>query len=203
MDTREMFARRILELREAKGLSRQKVADDLGITRASLEYYEKGLRTPNLNIIREISDYYQVSIDFLFGKIDTATHDMNIKFVSDFTGLNEKSLNILRKPSIGEKIDIVNSFVESRQFLIILELIDESGIYLSGSIDDFSKAIDDPESMFSITKEAVFQKYELYQLKQFQAQKTLSDFIEQYNKNDLETLISLKEQYESLKGGEK
>lgn len=65
MNTKDIFASKLLETRENKGISRQKMADDLGISRASLEYYEKGKRTPDLNIISQISDYLGVSFYFL------------------------------------------------------------------------------------------------------------------------------------------
>lgn len=35
------FADRLVELREKTGKKRQEVANDIGISRASLEYYEK------------------------------------------------------------------------------------------------------------------------------------------------------------------
>ena len=44
MATISGFAERLIELRENKGKKRQEVADDINISRASLEYYEKGKR---------------------------------------------------------------------------------------------------------------------------------------------------------------
>ena len=40
MTAKETLPERLLYLREDRELSRQKAADDLGITRASLEFYE-------------------------------------------------------------------------------------------------------------------------------------------------------------------
>ncbi len=84
MTTKEIFASRLLETRENKGISRQKMADDLNISRASLEYYEKGKRTPDLNIIGQISDYLGVSIDYLMGKSKCVSPDEDIQAVCKF-----------------------------------------------------------------------------------------------------------------------
>lgn len=65
--TREIFAERITELRKERGLKRQQVADDLGITRASLEFYEKGKRKPDIEMTARIAKYYNVSADYLLG----------------------------------------------------------------------------------------------------------------------------------------
>lgn len=84
MDTKDIFASKLLETRENKGISRQKMADDLGISRASLEYYEKGKRTPDLNIINQISDYLGVSIDYLMGKTKCIAPNDDLQSVCKF-----------------------------------------------------------------------------------------------------------------------
>lgn len=112
MNTKEIFSKRLFQLRESKGLSRQAVADDLDITRASLEYYEKGMRTPNLETIFKISEYYQVSIDYLFGKIDNASKNVNTALISDYLGLSEDSIFALHELSEKDK-KIINFFIQS------------------------------------------------------------------------------------------
>lgn len=119
MDTKEIFSKRLFQLRESKGLSRQAVADDLDITRASLEYYEKGMRTPNLETIFKISEYYQVSIDYLFGKIDNASKNVNTALISDYLGLSEDSIFALHELSEKDK-KIINFFIQSNELYDIL-----------------------------------------------------------------------------------
>ena len=119
MDTKEIFSKRLFQLRESKGLSRQAVADDLDITRASLEYYEKGMRTPNLETIFKISEYYQVSIDYLFGKIDNASKNVNTALISDYLGLSEDSIFGLHELSEKDK-KIINFFIQSNELYDIL-----------------------------------------------------------------------------------
>lgn len=84
MDTKDIFASKLLEIREQKGISRKKMADDLGISRASLEYYEKGKRTPDLNIISQISNYLEVSIDYLMGKTKCISPNEDLQSVCKF-----------------------------------------------------------------------------------------------------------------------
>ena len=47
MTTKEILAQRLFQLREEAKITRQKAAGDLGVTRAALEFYEKGKRTPD------------------------------------------------------------------------------------------------------------------------------------------------------------
>ena len=52
-------------VRKVKGYSQQKVAMDLSISREALSYYENGRRSPDIAMLRKMSEYFNVSIDFL------------------------------------------------------------------------------------------------------------------------------------------
>lgn len=52
-------------IRKAKRLNQQKVALDLNISREALSYYENGKREPSLELLVKMSDYFNVSIDYL------------------------------------------------------------------------------------------------------------------------------------------
>ncbi len=52
-------------IRKKKGYSQLKVAFDLNISREALSYYENGKRSPDIEMLCRMSDYFQVSIDYL------------------------------------------------------------------------------------------------------------------------------------------
>ena len=55
----------LVEIRKKKGFSQQKVAMALNISREALSYYENGKRNPDLNTLIAMSNYFNVSIDYL------------------------------------------------------------------------------------------------------------------------------------------
>lgn len=55
----------LVEIRKKKGYSQLKVAMDLNISREALSYYETGKRNPDINMLIRMSDYFNVSIDYL------------------------------------------------------------------------------------------------------------------------------------------
>ncbi len=68
------------EIRKKKGFSQQKIALDLSISREALSYYENGKRSPDVQMLRQLSDYFDVSIDYIVnGK----------EFTSRFSPTNE------------------------------------------------------------------------------------------------------------------
>lgn len=65
------------EIRRKKGYSQLKVAMDLAISREALSYYENGKRSPDVQMLLLLSDYFDVSVDYLI---------RGHEFVSKYTG---------------------------------------------------------------------------------------------------------------------
>ena len=57
-------------IRKQRKYSQLKVALDLNISREALSHYENGKRSPDLQMLRELSKYFNVSIDFLVNGAD-------------------------------------------------------------------------------------------------------------------------------------
>ena len=52
-------------IRKQKKYSQLKVAMDLNISREALSQYENGKRSPDIQMLRQLSKYFNTSIDFL------------------------------------------------------------------------------------------------------------------------------------------
>ena len=52
-------------IRKQRNLNQLKVALDLNISREALSHYENGKRSPDIQMLRKLSEYFNVSIDFL------------------------------------------------------------------------------------------------------------------------------------------
>lgn len=64
------FSDRLRELRNAKDLSQSDFAKQLGISKSSVNMYERGEREPNFKMLEQIADYFNVDMDYLLGKSD-------------------------------------------------------------------------------------------------------------------------------------
>lgn len=95
MSVRKVFAERLIQLREESGLSRQQVADDLQISRASLEYYEKEKRAPDIETLYNIAEYFHTSADYLLGRTPNKTTNPQLQDACEYTGLSEKAIENL------------------------------------------------------------------------------------------------------------
>ena len=96
MKNAEIFAQRLIELREQNGISQQQLADSLNITRQSLSLYEKAERTINIDLLVKIANYFNVSADYLLGLSSVSKVDLELKAICDYTGLTEQSVKCLK-----------------------------------------------------------------------------------------------------------
>ncbi len=53
------------EIRKKRNLNQLKVAMDLNISREALSHYENGKREPSIDMLNKLSQYFDVSIDYL------------------------------------------------------------------------------------------------------------------------------------------
>lgn len=63
-----VFPSLIRNLRKEKGLSQEKLAKELGISKSTLGLYETGDTLPDIETSSKIAEYFNVSLDYLAGK---------------------------------------------------------------------------------------------------------------------------------------
>ena len=57
----------IKELRKHKGLRQEELAELMGVSTASVSKWETGQCAPELTVLMELADYFEVSVDALMG----------------------------------------------------------------------------------------------------------------------------------------
>ena len=59
-------------LRKKKGLTQRELADKIGVSYSTIGNYESGIRTPDSAIEELLAQYFDVSIDYLRGRVQGA-----------------------------------------------------------------------------------------------------------------------------------
>ena len=65
-----IFSIRLKELRNKANLSQQELSKIMGISKSSINMYERGEREPGLETVGALADYFDVQTDYLLGKHD-------------------------------------------------------------------------------------------------------------------------------------
>lgn len=79
MDKRKLIGRRIKELRKARGVSQEAVAEKMGIDAKYLGFIEQGRGNPTLGVLIKLAETLRVEIDQLFNIRWTSLSDAEIR----------------------------------------------------------------------------------------------------------------------------
>lgn len=96
-----IFQERLNELIQESGKSQKDLADYVGITRQSISLYAAGKRTPDIDVLKEVCNFFKVSADYLLGRTDLRSSDIDYKEINKRLGLTDKAINFLEEDFIN------------------------------------------------------------------------------------------------------
>ena len=64
----ENLGKRLKELRDEQGLTQEEVANAIGVEAGAYSNYERETRTPDVQKLTALADFYRVTIDYLCGR---------------------------------------------------------------------------------------------------------------------------------------
>lgn len=73
-----MFKDTIKILRDQKGLNQSELASILNVSRTTISHWETGTSEPPFELLINIADYFEVSTDFLLGRLSKNKNDTSL-----------------------------------------------------------------------------------------------------------------------------
>ena len=67
----EIMGKRLRQLRMDAGISQLNMAEIIGIKQSSINRYEQGSSTPTAENLVKYAEYFDVSLDYVFGRCDS------------------------------------------------------------------------------------------------------------------------------------
>lgn len=110
------FATRLRELISKNNISKNQLSEEIEVSRQAISQYCDGSTIPNADKLLKIAEYFNVSLDYLVGRTENTTIDNELRFVCDYTGLNEKAVKNLNE-WVNE--DFFNLPIEFVSYLIL------------------------------------------------------------------------------------
>ena len=106
------FNLRLKELRTKRGISQQKLADKVAMSKSSINMYERGEREPGLETLEAFADYFNVDLDYLIGKSDIPNKAVykNEKLPSNVTPID--NMKFVKIPVIGRVAAGIQCFAD-------------------------------------------------------------------------------------------
>lgn len=91
----KFIGQRISILLTKNNVKQKELAITLGVPDNTISYFCNGKRMPNTEQIKKIAEFFKVSADYLLGISDVSTMDKDMQYICDYTGLSEKSVEVL------------------------------------------------------------------------------------------------------------
>lgn len=88
------FGNRIKELREKKGLTQLQFATDLGMSKQSMNSYEKGKHSPDIDLLVRLANYFECSTDYLVGLNEHPNREESQYYFEDMSRLSQALLKL-------------------------------------------------------------------------------------------------------------
>lgn len=120
------FAEKLIVLRNQRGYTQEKMAEELQISRQAISKWESGTTLPDTDKLIQLSDYFNVSIDYLLKDSvqlnENETVDRAIlKFLSSVQNMDEISKDILK--IMGDGIIDEQEMVRMHEIIATLDMI--------------------------------------------------------------------------------
>ena len=101
---KENIAKRIYQLRKERNLSQQQLANAIGVTQKSIDFWEKGINEPTAGYVVKLATFFNVSADDLLSyefektsEITTRGKEMNRLFSNLSVSQQEALINVARE----------------------------------------------------------------------------------------------------------
>lgn len=67
-----MFGKRIRSLRKANNMTQEDLAKHFKCAKSTISQYENGINEPDIKTILRFADFFNVSVDYLLGRVEEA-----------------------------------------------------------------------------------------------------------------------------------
>lgn len=131
---------RLKLLRNEKKVMQKDIANYLNISTSAYGFYEQGKRTPTPEILSSLAEYFDVSVDYLIGRIDMKqTYNKNSVKIDK----NEKDVEELLEETMSQILDqkglMLNGQIVDDDDLVLLRNAIKNGIELAKTMQKSKK----------------------------------------------------------------
>lgn len=209
------FARRLSMLvkNRNEAIGKNKLAEELKVTKRTIELWEAQQSRPDIDRLKELADYFEVTVDYLVGKSDSVTPTLEDEIATEIYGLSVNSIKQLKKLQDSElcidkdTIRFLNLILESLEYTDIY--MPEKNEYLYGLKSLANACIKHIKTVLYHTESEKYRELvrlerleKLDELKELKKLKRIGELegLEELNRLDeLEKLLQLQESLKNVK----
>lgn len=132
-----LFPYQLRELRKKAGVSQDKMAQSLGLSKSTLGLYETGDTLPDARTLRDIAVFFNVSTDYLVGLSSIPSTNNDTRDICEKTGLSEHTVSrLMQDDKRGRWAEVID------QLVLHPGVLDALHAYLFFDVDYFATVED-------------------------------------------------------------
>lgn len=134
-----IFPEKLRKLLDDKKATQDDLAEYAGVSRQSVAQWKDGKTKPDIHYLKRIAEFFDVSADWLIGLAKDPTTDVDLKAISEYTGLDSAAVASLKL--FPKYIPIINELL--RNIIAEKSVLFNIDMYFKFSKKDFKTDIDD------------------------------------------------------------
>lgn len=146
-----MLAQRLKELRNRKKRTQQDVAKYLGLTRPAYTAYESGSRNPDYDTLIKIADYFDVTTDYLLGRMPSTEAVKEDGVGNPKDSLSIEGFNILQFKDLGLDEEKIRDLTPYQQEVLDWA-INEDALFFKNKSDNVLDMMERLEIAYEVNK---------------------------------------------------
>lgn len=99
----KLFPERLKELRTEKGITLEELAKNIGTTKTTLSRYENGERSPKLQLVGLLANYFQVDMSWLSGQSDQRNSFNILPIYTQLSPPRQEKVYVFAKKQLDEQ----------------------------------------------------------------------------------------------------
>lgn len=182
MSQNEILSKRLAAARTKSKYTQEEIAEYLQCSRVTITNYECGRRSPDYKSLVMLAKKYGVTTDYLLGVTNAETTDKDLRYICDYTGLSDESVNILNKLLLHrpEHNRIIDFLIKEIHFDVRkdIEMYNENLFYLLEKFYSYNINGENKQLLFVTSTGKIYNSFE-------DAETEISNFIQ--NSRELRT----------------
>lgn len=162
MNKYELFSKRLKELRNDMKLTQKQFAEKIGFTQATLSAYENNPKSPSLDIIIDIANKCNVSLDWLCGLSDRKSSNNEIETYSEIIDFFLK----IKERKDCFNVELFKETIREYGYSKEIQGISFGNKKINEFFDDWIKMLNadslfDDDELYALWKEKTLKKYDI------------------------------------------
>lgn len=107
MVERKIIGARLRSLREERGYPQGQIAEFLNVTTSCIANWELGIRSPDVNVLGKLAEYFEVTVDYLCCRSNQRSFNKPIKETDPTLSLDLSRLGVRDREKIKNYYDFL------------------------------------------------------------------------------------------------